>query len=274
MTIEALYRASVAFLASRGLPTPEADARALIGRRMITGGTDLFLHRRRNAGWFQKFLINRDVRRRGRFVPVAYILGYKDFFQDRFRVSRRCLIPRADTEHLLYAVQDSGKDFRNILDIGTGSGALAVSLSRLYPDAAIDALDIHTADAKHNIRVLKTRNVRLIRADFMKIRSAARVYDLVISNPPYLGDNDLKLMGNDARLYEPGRAFYGGKDGLDFYRKTAYFCKTGLSGNGLLVLETDHKWESVVRLLKENGFKTIDVIKDYNGLERVITALR
>lgn len=275
MTVRELYDLGVRVLRAAGLPDPETDVRALVAAPLRLNRNDLFLHRDRRVSPLAAWRIKRNMSRREKLEPVAYILGYKDFFHDRFRVNRSCLIPRADTEHILYAVQESGRVFQNCLDAGTGSGALAVSLCRLYPDAAVTAVDIHLSCARQNARRLRARNLRLRKIDFLK--SAHRLkgpYDLVVSNPPYLSREDFSLLGPEARLYEPARAFAGGPDGLDFYRAIAAFCRDRLTPDGWIVVETDHKWKEVLEIFCRAGFSETAVRKDYNGLERVITARR
>jgi release factor glutamine methyltransferase len=271
-TVARIYERSVARLKKAGIPDPETDARALIAARLGVERASLSLNKRTNVGRWNEHLIARDIRRRARFEPVAYILGYKDFFQDRFSVSRGSLIPRADTEHLLYAVQNTGRKFSRAIDIGTGSGAIAVSLSRLFPDSAIYAVDKATRHARKNIDKLGTSNIQLVKADFLKTSSLlpGKTFDLIVSNPPYLSDLDLKNLGKDARLYEPFRAFYGGPDGHLFYRKIADFARERLEEGGIIVLETDHKWETVKGIFQKAGFPRWEMIRDYNGLERVL----
>lgn len=271
-TVGEVFDRSVRRLRERGVPDPETDARALIAARLGIERGMLSLKKKNRIGLTVRLRIARDVRRRARFEPVAYILGYKDFFQDRFLVSRGVLIPRADTEHLLYAVQNTGRDFSRIIDIGTGSGAIAVSLARLFPNASIAALDIHIRHARKNILRLNTGNVVPVKADILKGKKLlpGRTFDLIVSNPPYLSRNDLKILGQDAARYEPFRAFYGGPDGHAFHRKIAEFARERLESGGIIVLETDQKWEKVKEIFQIAGFPRWEMIRDYNGLERVL----
>lgn len=272
MTVGVIYDRSVLALKKAGIPDPETDARFLVATRLGIERSSLFLEKNRKIGFLEKNRIGSDIRRRARFEPVAYILGYKDFFQDRFLVSRGSLIPRADTEHLLYAVQETGRKFSRIIDVGTGSGAIAVSLARLFPDSAITALDKNIRHVRLNVKRLGTGNIKIVKADFLKGPASLKEgnYDLIVSNPPYLSEDDLKNLGRDARSYEPMRAFYGGKDGLVFYRKLAEFSREHLEPNGLIVLETDHKWEAVREIFRQAGFTRCEMKKDYNGLDRVL----
>lgn len=272
MTVAEIYDRSLDILGRANVPTPDIDAKAIVSHHLGLERNELFLNRERVLTTAQRSRIERDTVRRARFEPVAYILGYKYFFHDKFLVFRGVLIPRADTEHLIYAVQNTGRTFKNVLDIGTGSGAIAVSLSRVFPSASITALDVRLAAARRNIRSLGIRNVRLVRKNFMRPGNSfsGKKFDLIVSNPPYLSKEDMNSLGEDAKRYEPRRAFYGGKDGMDFYRKIAEFAGKHLENDGLIVLETDHKWKQVREIYWKEGFHHIEVFQDYNGLERTL----
>lgn len=276
MNVKMLYDRCYDLLSEKNIPTPDIDAKAIISHRLGIERNELFLHKERKIKLSQWYHIERDIGRRRRLEPVAYILGYKYFFHDKFLVSRGTLIPRADTEHLLYAVQNDGRTFRNIIDIGTGSGALAVSLSRIFPQSSVTAVDIRIRHARRNIRKLGCANIRLVKADLFRPVGLFwnEKFDLIVSNPPYLSDEDMDLRGEDAKRYEPRRAFYGGKDGMKFYRKIADFCDNHLQKDGLIVLETDHKWKTVREIFWNRGYHHIEMKPDYNGLDRVLVISR
>ncbi len=271
MTLEKLYNYSVRLLKKKNIPSPEIDAGTIIAYFLNFNRNELFLHKTEKIGILMTVRIIYSIIERLNFKPIAYILGYKYFFQDKFIVSRKTLIPRADTEHLLYAVQNGGMQFYNILDIGTGSGAIAISLSRLFPEAKIKAVDINIKTAKMNIERLGVKNVELIKINFLKHQKLiTENYDLIISNPPYLSDEDLKKLGKDAAQYEPKKVFYGGKDGLDFYRAIADKSFKVLNKDGWIVLEVDYKWQKVKEIFNVLGFNKFEIIRDYNDLERVL----
>lgn len=272
MTLEAFYQKALSQLQKAGVPTPEIDTRTIIGGILKLKPAELFLHKQDQIKILEAIRMRHAVNRRACFVPVAHILGYQYFFQDKMMVSNKTLIPRADTEHLVYAVQTlmgQGRPFQSALDIGTGTGAIAVSLSRLLPGACIDALDIHTAPARKNIKALGIHNVRLIRKSFFRFYPQGN-YDLILSNPPYLSREDFQLLDREVRLYEPRRALYGGPDGLDFYRGIAVFASRYLNAGGYIIVETDHKYEAVKHIFMEQGFNEQKMFLDYNQLPRVL----
>jgi len=272
MNLGCIYKRSLEYLKDKKIPTPDKDAQYIIAHFLKISPHEIFINRDREVSPFKSFLIKRAIVSRGKFKPIAYILKRKYFYRDVFFVNNKVLIPRSDTEHLIYAVEEINTPFKNILEIGTGSGAIAVSLSRLYPAANIIALDIYTAIARKNIKRLGIKNIFLEKKNFFKWMPNNKngLFDLIISNPPYLSEKDLKNLGKDAALYEPKKAFYGGKDGLDFYRAIAEFAKAGLLKLGYVILEVDYKWKKVMHIFEKEGFGKIVVKKDYNDLERVL----
>ncbi len=275
MTVGEIRKRSVEYLTGRGISDPRIDSDYIISWLLGIRPGELPAKSGSKVPFFKKIVIENSVRQRGRNKPVAYILGYKYFYLDKFLVNRRSLIPRADTEHLIYAAVENGAAFKNILDVGTGSGALAMSLSRIFPKALIRAVDRDISIAARNKKALDIKNVTLIKTDFIRNGDGLKgekawLYDLIISNPPYLSSSDMKKLGKDALLYEPRKAFYGGIDGLDFYRKISSFAVSRLGKGGSIIVETDYKWRRVLDIFLKSGMHEIRVLKDYGGLERVI----
>ena len=214
----------------------------------------------------QSHLILSRCAERAAGMPMAYILGYRDFYKDRFLVGEGALIPRPDTEHLLYAAAELKKHGFNpssILDIGSGSGALILSARHVFHGSALYALDTDTRWLRKNAEHLDVTHLEIIQADVFHWQPE-RSFDLIFSNPPYLNDDDT------LPEYEPRRAFYGGKDGLDFYRVIVRNLQNWLNPGGVLILEIDYKWHDVRELFFKAGFDNIQVKKDYNALERVM----
>lgn len=266
---------AVARLSASGITGPDNDAR-ILAAHVLGISTDMLFTRGDYALTpSEKRRYFSLVSQRQRHRPLAYIVGYRDFYRDRFITGKGHLVPRPDTEHILYAAEEMALKVKDALDIGTGTGALAVSLTRLYPDAGITALDISTALARRNVNNLNAAKVSVIRRDYLA-RGALDLgpFDLVVSNPPYLGDADLSMLDKGAVLHEPRRAFYGGADGLQFYIKTAWECGHGLlRPGGALIVETDHKWADVVDIFTKAGLDKVTVRRDYSGLERVVTGI-
>jgi len=205
--------------------------------------------------------------------PLAYIVGKREFMGLEFEVNEYTLIPRPDTETVVEAALDIIKrmGIKTVLDICTGSGCIAVSLSALCPGK----LDITASDV--SLRALETakRNAAKHKAPIIFIQSDmfSRVdpasYEMIIANPPYIPHNEITALPRDVKDYEPLSALDGGPDGLSFYRVIAERAVK------FVVVEIGYNQaEDVRNILVRNGFGTIRIIKDLSGHNRVITAQR
>lgn len=209
------------------------------------------------------------VERRLRGEPVAYILGEREFFGHLFRVTRDTLIPRPDTELLVELALKHAAEHASVLDMGTGSGAIAISIALARKDlrvAALDssqaALDVATANAK----ALGAENVRFLKSDWFSDMEGEK-FDVIASNPPYVkvGDPHLKDLG-----FEPGSALVSGSDGLDDIRRIVAEARVHLNPGGWLMLEHGHEQaEGVRRLLDDAGYLDVSSSEDISGIERV-----
>ncbi len=225
------------------------------------------------------------VRARGAGEPVAYILGHANFRDLTLKVDRSVLIPRPETEHLVDAALSflKGRDWGGppqVLDLGTGSGAIAVSLAAAFPEAHITAADSSAAAlslARENAAAAGVAaRIDFIESDMFQGLDPAATFDLIACNPPYITDSEWQSLPPDVRDYEPEAALRGGADGLDFYRLLATETGAHLAPEGLLLLEIGHEQgESVSELLRASGaYAEVDIIKDYAGHDRVIHAGR
>jgi len=213
--------------------------------------------------------------------PLAYILGYTYFYQDKFPVSTKTLIPRYDTEHLIEAIRTSfHKDENiNILDIGTGTGVIALSLFRIFPYAYILGIDIEDEPFKNSCKYLKINNpnISIKKKDFLNkklwikdIDLKEQKWDCIVSNPPYLNNYDMDVLDRMVKEYEPHTALFGGEDGLIFYRMINEYAIEYLKSDGLLVLEIDYKYKQISSIFSQENFISRKIINDYNNLPRVL----
>lgn len=218
------------------------------------------------------------LRRRISGEPVQYILGETEFMGLRFRVDKRVLIPRPETEILVEKAQEmldaSGKGAR-VLDLGTGSGCIAVSLAANIPFAEVWAVDV-SADALQAARENAALNhvfIKFVAADlFASPELKNERFDLIVSNPPYIPDADLDFLARELS-FEPGLALRGGIDGLDFYRRIIRDAAGYLKARGSLILEVGFRQAPAVKeMLGRNGFTGIEITRDYGGIERVVSA--
>lgn len=213
------------------------------------------------------------INKRENSYPLQYAIGEWEFYNIRLKVDNRALIPRFETEIIVdYLIKSSIKKDR-ILDIGTGSGAIAISLAKNIENTFVIGSDIEDKAlslAMENKEFTGIENVDFVKSDlFNNIKGK---FDLIISNPPYINKKDYEDL--DKELYfEPKSALYGGCDGLDFYREIIKNTSKYLNNNGHLVFEIGYDQKNILnRLLKDEGFVNIENIKDFNDFDRFIIA--
>lgn len=210
--------------------------------------------------------------------PIQYITGQTQFMGMNFIVNKNVLIPRPETEELVrWIVQDLHSNKR-VLDIGTGSGCIAISLSKLMDncivfgwDISSDALDIASKNSKNN-----SVNVKYDLVDITYEKQCSEKFDIIVSNPPYVTQDDKLLMSKNVISYEPHIAlFVKENDPLFFYNKILNFSKKNLISNGTIYFEINENFSKQVnKLLKKEGFHDIIVRKDFRGKYRMIKATK
>jgi release factor glutamine methyltransferase len=215
--------------------------------------------------------------------PLQYILGYTEFYGLKFMVNPAVLIPRPETEELVewaisgwHLAVGSWQAPYSILDIGTGSGCIAISLKKNLPDAAVSAMDISPGallTAKQNA-ALNNVDVNFIEADILNPEADLPKYEIIISNPPYVTLEDKKLMHTNVTDFEPHTALFVPEDDpLIFYRAIAGFAMNNLVDGGLLYFEiNENLGNETVDLLKSKGFKNVELRKDMSDRDRMIKA--
>ena len=220
------------------------------------------------------------VKRRLAGEPIQYITGETEFYGLSLRVNRDVLIPRPETEHLVENAIALAADFARprIVDVGAGSGAIAVALVRKLPTAQMTATEI-SASALKVARENAERNgvadcIRFLEGDLLA-PVAGEAFDLVVSNPPYVPEGDRNTLSVEVRDYEPAQAFFAGSDGLEVYRRLIPAAFDALLPGGFLVLEIGYGQQEPVRaLLTDAGFNDVAFTRDLKGIPRVATARR
>jgi len=214
--------------------------------------------------------------RRSKHEPIAYILEEKEFWSKKFKVNKKTLIPRPDTEILVEKILQMFKNKKiSILDIGTGSGCIIVSLldnlkrsNGIGIDVSKDAILLAKKNAN---RLIKQNRLKLINHSFENIFN--RKFDLIISNPPYIKRKEIKNLSDDIKRYEPIIALDGGNDGLDLIKKIIYKAKDILKTKGTLALEIGNEQiNKVSKILFDNNFRVKEIIKDYKNNVRCVIA--
>ena len=277
MTYSELYTQSRDALSQGGVESPAYEARALFEHILGLDRISLL----ENGGCIvndaDKNRILEAVSKRSQGYPLQYILGSWSFMGRDYIVGEGVLIPRDDTEVAVNTCYESlrGLDSPSVLELCSGSGIIAVTLSKLIPDSKITALEL-SDDAfsylERNVRIHDCRSVELIHGDVFRDHALFRPesFDALISNPPYIAAPDLPSLQREVS-FEPKAALDGGQDGLDFYRCIAANWISVLKPGGSVTLEIgEEQAEAVSRLLSDNGIGNIRVIKDIQNLDRVI----
>ncbi len=219
-------------------------------------------------------VLEKALERRIKGEPCAYITGETEFMGLPFKVNKNVLIPRQDTENLIEFLLERTEKGAEILDLCTGSGCIGISLKKYVENSAVTMVDVSEGAisvAKENA-LLNKEDVTIVKDDVLNSSYEYGKYDLIVSNPPYIEEETIETLDKTVKEFEPRLALDGGKDGLVFYRKIAKDFKKYLKENGRLAFEIGfNQGEAVKEILEENGYLNIEVIKDYNNNNRIVT---
>ena len=250
----------------------QLDARLLLEEVCGTDHNTLLCHGDREVSEAEEEQYRKALEQRAVHVPLQHLLGYQDFMGLRFQVNEYVLIPRQDTEILVEEAMRYLHDGMRILDLCTGSGCILLSLLHYSNDCEGVGVDI----SQEALQVA-AQNAELlgIRADFLKSDLYEKVtgkFDLLVSNPPYIERKVIPTLMEEVREYDPYIALDGGEDGLDFYRRIIGGAQDYLKRGGQILMEIGSgQAQAVSELLREAGFKEIDVCRDFAGLDRVVS---
>lgn len=228
---------------------------------------------------FQQNNLTAITRQREIRYPLQYILGEWGFYKYSFKVGVGVLIPRSDTEVLVEKCSEFLKDKAKpkVLDLCAGSGCIGISLACDYPDSAVVLVEKYDEAIRYivqNIEFNKAYNTLCLQGDIFTGDANDGQYDLIVSNPPYIPPSEMKITSPETK-FEPEKALLGGEDGLDFYRAIIQNYKNSLKSGGMLAFEVGiNEAQKVSQLLSDAKFTQITVIKDLNGIERVVTAIK
>lgn len=250
----------------------QLDARLLLEEVCGTDHNTLLCHGDREVSEKEEEQYRKTIEQRAQHVPLQHILGYQDFMGLRFQVNEHVLIPRQDTEILVEEAMRYLHDGMRILDLCTGSGCILLSLLHYSNDCEGTGVDI----SKEALQVAALNAELLgIKADFLKSDLYEKVtgkFDLLVSNPPYIERKVIPTLMEEVREYDPYIALDGGEDGLDFYRRIIGGAQDYLKRGGQILMEIGSgQAQAVSELLREAGFKEIDVCRDFAGLDRVVS---
>jgi release factor glutamine methyltransferase len=290
-TIREAYRQASSLLSRGGIDEPGRQAELLI--QEVLGWT----RTRYLLSWDEPFPVDKEIQlermmsRRLNGEPLQYIVGHQEFYGIPFRVNRSVLIPRPETELLVEAVMRRGRDWMQadgriprVLDVGTGSGAIAVTLAVKCPEWRITASDIsaealQVAQSNAELNGAAER-ISWVHGDLLEPwlarEDSAFDYDILVSNPPYISEDELETLQVEVREYEPHTALVGGKDGLRIYARLVEQLKQVKHRPRMVALEVGKgQHEAVMRMLVEVGeWSEITVIPDLAGIMRHVIAIR
>ncbi|MDQ2983168.1 MAG: peptide chain release factor N(5)-glutamine methyltransferase [Actinomycetota bacterium] len=272
MSIEDVLRSATGELAGAGLETPRVDAEFLLGHVVGLSRSELQLERDRPLSSAESEQVDELLARRVRREPLAYVLGEWGFRRLMLKTDRRALIPRPETEIVVERALDHIREIDEplVLDVGTGTGAIALAIADEHPGAKITAIDASPEAlelARENLGRLNVNGrVQLVEHDLLE-GFGSHVYDLVVSNPPYVEPEDIETLQPEVRDWEPriALAAHGATEAV------ARAATEGLKRDGWLVLEVGaSQGDSVATLLEELGYEKIRVMPDLAGRDRVV----
>jgi release factor glutamine methyltransferase len=278
-TVSALVKWATDDFRGRGIETPRLDAELLVSHALGISRTDVIVHGDRPLEAAELDALRTLVKRRRAREPMAYLRGYREFYGRSFKVDKRVLIPRPETELLVEVALRRTKSRSlslRILDLCTGSGCVAITLARELPTASVLATDVSTGAltvARENAHKLGAYRVGFREGDLCAAVPTGSKFDLVTANPPYIASAELATLMADVRDFEPKLALDGGSDGLDFYRRIATETPARMIPGGALVLEVGFgEAEAVVSLLEQAHFADLQTEKDPAGIARIVSA--
>jgi release factor glutamine methyltransferase len=261
--------------AGRGIDSPRLDAELLVAKALETDRVGLYLDLNRPLVDSERNAIRPLVTRRREREPVAYILGHRDFYGRRFIVTPDVLIPRPETEtlveHALRCIPQD--DACRVLDVGTGSGAIAITIAAERPRAIVTATDISEAAlkvaSKNAERLDVADRIRFERADLL---SDAEQYDLIVSNPPYIASSDMEALQAEIREHEPVGALLAGEDGLDVVRALLVAAQPVTASGAQMLIEIGAGQAVAVDHFAagHTAWQPVAVYPDLDRVERVV----
>lgn len=279
-SLEELLRWGTEELRKCNVETPRLDAEVLLAHAMKKDRIQLYLDLKEATGEESELYYRTLIDRRSARVPVSYLTGHKEFMSLDFVVNENVLIPRPETEVLVETVCRLGEKGSRVLELGTGSGAIAVSLAKYNPDWRILATDLSVQAllvARENARYHKVMDrISFLQGDLLNAFSWHSRFDWIVSNPPYIPARELARLPAGIRKYEPMLALDGGADGLDVIRRIIAEAYIILKPGGRLAIEMGYgQSEYVQNMAGETGrYSDRSIIKDHFGIPRIFCCRR
>lgn len=277
LSIREIKERTEAFFKEKGVPNPKLDTDILIAHSLGIKRLDIYLDLDRPLTEAQLAELRPLVKRRADREPLQYIVGTTDFYGLTLKVDKRALIPRQETEELVELIVERIEHApKRILDLGTGSGALALALASKYPEAEVTAID-QSAEAlslaKENADALKlSERITFLEGSWFEPLSKDSTFDLIVSNPPYLTEEEMETAEPEVVGHEPHSALVSGNDGLDDLRLILNQATPHLFQGALLAMETGIAQHEELNQLSEASDLTGESIEDLSGRSRFFFA--
>ena len=279
MNIENILNEGISALKKSKIPNPQLDCEILLSDSIKRDKKHIILNPKELINSEQVETFKYLIERRKKKEPIAYLINKKEFWKDKFFINKDVLIPRPDTELIIeQVVKIYSKDSQlQVLDIGTGSGCILLSILKERPNFYGTGIDISKKSinvSKHNAKQLNLINrVKFFYSSVDNFKIGK--YDLIVSNPPYIKLLSLKYLEKDVINFEPKLALSGGLDGLSEIRNVINKARTLIKKNGKFILEIGFNQKNKVKkILKEEGFYVNKAIKDYGNNDRCIISTK
>jgi len=269
---------STQYLNQKGIESPRTNAELLLADIIGCKRLELYLSFDRPLSETEVQKYREHIKRRGNFEPLQYITGKVDFYGLEFKVNPCVLIPRPETELLVenILIQFPKEKKLIILDIGTGSGNIAISLAANLPEAKIistdiseEALQVANENSEwHNV----SGRIKFIKHNILKNdMNDFPMFDIIVSNPPYVSKESYSSLQREIKDFEPGIAVTDGNDGYTFFKEIAFKASSKLNESGKLIFEiAQGQSDEAKNIMVKNNFSNIGVIKDYQNIDRII----
>jgi release factor glutamine methyltransferase len=276
-TVRRLLEWTEDFLRKKGVEAARLEAQILLAHALGCKKIDLYVRHDEEPAEDKRTAFRETIKKRADGMPVAYLVGHREFYSLEFAVSPAVLVPRPETETLVMEALRRLKPLTapRVLDVGTGSGAIAIVLAKQHKAAQITALDVSPSAlavaAGNAQRHGVAERVTFVEGDLFG-PVAGQTFDLIVSNPPYVAHAEFPSLDAGVRDYEPRSALDGGPDGLDFYRRIAAEAAGLLAPGGTVLVEIGATQEPAVRELFAAHLELGPTFKDTAGRPRVVTA--
>jgi release factor glutamine methyltransferase len=282
-TVQKVLAWSIDFVRDRGIERSRLEVEKLLAASLGVERIELYTKFDRALTGLERAKFKEYLIRKSKGEPVAYILGHRDFFGHRFAVSPATLIPRPDTEVLVERaiehIQSLKGQVQRVVDLGTGTGCIAISMAKVFPEIEFYAVDICSdalGVAKANIEAHGIENMHLVQADIRDSDFWNKIpkVDMIVSNPPYIGELEKADLPKEVVDFEPHKALFAENAGLYFYELIQNESSRILNENGSLFVEVGYQQGAIVaEMLEKSLWQGVKVFADYSGTPRVVSGV-